>query len=200
MQTRKMAVAGAFEFTPVAYGDHRGVFVSPMQEAPFVAAVGHRFVAAQTNHSHSARGVLRGVHFTATPPGQEKYVYCARGRALDVMVDIRLDSPTFLQWDAVELDATSFRAVYAPLGVGHAFFALEDDTVMSYLVSTAYRPELEHAVHPLDPALGLPWPTDIEPVLSDRDRVAPTLAEARERGMLPRYVDCLPRQGDDDRG
>ena len=195
MHTRKLDVAGGFEFTPEVHRDHRGLFVSPMQEHAFVGAVGARFTVAQTNHSISASGVMRGIHFTTTPPGQAKYVYCARGRALDVIVDVRVGSPTYGQWDAVELDARTFRALYFPDGVGHAFLALEDDTVMSYLVSTGYQAELEQAIHPLDPVLGLPWPTDVAPILSERDATAPTLAEADARGMLPRYVDCLPRQG-----
>jgi dTDP-4-dehydrorhamnose 3,5-epimerase/epimerase EvaD len=190
MRTRRLAVAGGFEFTPEIHTDARGLFVSPLQEQAFVAAVGERFVTAQTNHSRSARGVLRGLHFTTTPPGQAKYVYCAQGRALDAVVDIRLGSPTFGTWDIVEMDAVSYRAVYIPDGVGHAFLALDDDTVMSYLVSTAYRAELEQAIDPLDPALGLPWPYDMKFHLSERDTVAISLAEAEARGMLPRYEDC----------
>ncbi|GAA2590818.1 dTDP-4-dehydrorhamnose 3,5-epimerase family protein [Streptomyces tubercidicus] len=192
MRTRKLAVVGGFEFTPDTHADRRGLFVSPMEEQAFVAAVGHRFPLAQTNHSRSAGGVLRGLHFTATPPGQAKYVYCARGRALDAVVDIRVGSPTFGSWDLVNMDSESFRAVYIPDGLAHAFLALEDDTVMSYLVSTPYRAELEHAIDPLDPAIGLPWPRETEFCLSERDTVAPSLAEAEARGMLPRYADCLP--------
>jgi epimerase EvaD len=190
MRVRRLAVDGAFEFTPDCYRDDRGLFVSPMQERAFVAATGHRFPVAQINHSRSARDVLRGLHYTATPPGQAKYVHCAHGRAMDVVVDIRIGSPTFGAWDVVEMDVTSFRAVYLPVGVGHAFLALNDDTVMSYLVTSDYQPELEHAIDPLDPELALPWPADVEFILSERDRDAPALAAARSR--LPRYADCVP--------
>lgn len=194
MHASKLEVAGGFAFTPEIHRDERGFFASPMQEAAFTAATGTRFTVAQTNHSVSARGVLRGIHFTVLPPGQAKYVYCAHGRALDVMVDIRVGSPTFGQWSALELDAESCRAVYFPDGVGHAFMALEDDTVMSYLVSTSYQAELEKAIDALDPQLGIPWPSDVVPTRSARDRAAPRLAEAEALGILPRYVDCLPRQ------
>jgi dTDP-4-dehydrorhamnose 3,5-epimerase len=187
---RELAVAGAYEFTPRVHRDERGLFVSPLQEEAFVAAVGRPFTVAQTNHSRSARGVMRGVHFTTNPPGQAKYVHCARGRAMDVVVDIRIGSPTFGAWDTVEMDTESFRAVYLPEGVGHAFLSLEDDTVMSYLVSTPYRADLEQAIDPLDPALGLPWPKDMSFTLSRRDTQAVGLAEARAKGMLPRYEDC----------
>lgn len=192
MHTRALAVEGAFEFTPEQHGDHRGLFVSPMQEHAFVAAVGHRFLVAQTNHSRSARGVLRGLHFTTTPPGQAKYVHCARGRALDAIVDIRIGSPTFGDWDLIDMDADSFRAVYIPDGVAHAFLSLEDETVMSYLVSSGYQADLEQAIDPFDPAVGLPWPQGMDFLLSERDTVALSLAEAEASGMLPRYEDCFP--------
>ncbi|MEU5539070.1 dTDP-4-dehydrorhamnose 3,5-epimerase [Streptomyces sp. NPDC020362] len=191
MRTRELAVTGAFEFTPVVHGDQRGLFVSPLQEAPFLAAVGRPFPVAQTNHSRSARGVLRGIHFTTAPPGQAKYVHCARGRALDVVVDLRLGSPTFGAWDTVDMDEGTCTAAYYPEGVGHAFLALEDDTVMSYLVTTAYRAEREQAITPLDAELSLPWPKDFDLVLSERDRLAPGLAEATAQGLLPRYADCV---------
>jgi epimerase EvaD len=190
-KVRALAVEGSYEFTPRVYHDTRGLFVSPLQEDAFVAAVGRRFPVAQTNHSRSARGVLRGVHFTTTPPGQAKYVHCARGRAMDVVVDIRVGSPTFGASEAVCLDAEDFRAVYVPDGVGHAFLALEDDTVMSYLASTPYRPDLEQAIAPRDPELALPWPEGMDFVLSERDTRAVTLAQARVQGLLPRYEDCL---------
>ncbi|WP_411083291.1 dTDP-4-dehydrorhamnose 3,5-epimerase family protein [Streptomyces sp. cmx-18-6] len=191
MRTRELAVSGAFEFTPEVHADPRGLFVSPLQEASFLAAVGHPFPVAQTNHSRSARGVLRGIHFTTAPPGQAKYVHCARGRALDVVVDLRLGSPTFGAWDGIEMDEDTCRAGYYPQGVGHAFLALEDDTVMSYLVSTGYRAELEQAISPLDADLALPWPQDVGLLLSERDRLAPDLAAAADLGLLPRYADCV---------
>ncbi|GAB3466546.1 dTDP-4-dehydrorhamnose 3,5-epimerase family protein [Actinophytocola sediminis] len=195
MRARELAVTGAFEFTPGIHHDSRGAFVSPFQEEAFVAATGHRFTVAQTNHSRSARGVVRGVHFTTTPPGQDKYVYCPRGRVLDLVLDIRVGSPTFGVWDVVELDEESLRAVYFPVGVGHAFYAVEPGSIMSYMVSSTYVPERELSINPLDPALELPWPTDVDPLVSDRDSAAPTFAEARERGLLPAYADCVPLVG-----
>jgi epimerase EvaD len=192
MQVRELAVEGAFEFTPKVFPDARGLFLSPYQEAAFTEAVGSPlFGVAQTNHSKSQRGVVRGVHYTTTPPGVAKYVYCARGKALDIVVDIRVGSPTFGRWDASVLDQVDFRAMYLPVGVGHAFVAFEDETVMSYMLSESYVPHLEVAVNVLDPALGLPIPDDIEPLLSDRDLAAPSLAVAKAEGRLPLYADCL---------
>lgn len=191
MRVRELAVAGAFEFTPTTFPDDRGLFLTPYVEQAFVDAVGHPMRVAQTNHSMSRRGVIRGVHFADVPPGQAKYVYCPRGALLDVVVDLRVGSPTFGRWDSVLCDDEEFRAVYVPEGIGHAFVALADRTVIAYLCSAAYNPSAEHTVNPLDPALGLPWPEDLDPVLSPRDAKAPSLAEATASELLPGYADCL---------
>ncbi|MFG2093659.1 dTDP-4-dehydrorhamnose 3,5-epimerase family protein [Streptomyces sp. NPDC048612] len=192
MEARKLAVQGALEFTSRTFSDERGVFVAPFQQSVFeTARGGPLFAVAQGNHSLSRRGVVRGIHYTVAPPGAAKYVYCASGRSLDFTVDIRRGSPTFGKWEAVLLDQSGFRAVYLPIGVGHAFVALTDHTVMSYLTSAPYVAERELALSPLDPALGLPIPEDIDPILSERDTAAPTLAQAAERGLLPDYELCL---------
>ncbi|MCQ6552246.1 dTDP-4-dehydrorhamnose 3,5-epimerase family protein [Streptomyces sp. C10-9-1] len=192
MESRELAVGGAWVFRPTVYPDDRGLFVSPYQEAAFAKALGHGlFPVAQTNHSRSRRGVIRGVHYTTTPPGTAKYVYCARGRTVDFVVDLRVGSPTFGRWDSVLLDQRTFQAVYLPVGVGHAFVALSDDTVVSYLLSGAYDPAHEQSVSVLDPEIGLEFPDGLDPVLSERDRAAVSLAEARATGALPVYRDCL---------
>jgi len=191
MQFRRLSVPDAFEFTPRVFPDERGLFVAPFQEAAVREAVGHPLRLAQTNHSVSRRGAIRGIHFADTPPGQAKYIYCPRGALLDVVVDLRVGSPTFGQWDAARLDSTDFRAIYVAEGLGHGFIALEDDTVMAYLCSESYNPDGEHGITPIDPQLDLPWPVDIAPILSEKDTAAPTLAEARESGLLPMYDDCV---------
>ncbi|MFD7661818.1 dTDP-4-dehydrorhamnose 3,5-epimerase family protein [Streptomyces sp. NPDC059788] len=191
MKARELTVEGALEFTPRVFPDNRGLFISPYQEEAFTEAHGAPlFPVAQTNHSVSRRGVVRGIHYTVTPPGTAKYVYCARGRALDIVVDVRVGSPTYGRWDSVLMDQQDHRAMYFPVGVGHAFVALEDDTVMSYMLSSSYVPENELALSALDPSLGLPVGEDAEPVLSERDRAAITLAEARQQGLLPDYARC----------
>ncbi|SFP33141.1 dTDP-4-dehydrorhamnose 3,5-epimerase [Amycolatopsis arida] len=191
MDVRELAVRDAYEFRPRTFPDHRGVFVAPFQEAALVEAVGHPLRLAQSNHSRSVRGTIRGVHFAETPPGQAKYLYCPRGALLDVVLDVRVGSPTFGRWEAVRLDDTEFRAVYLAEGLGHAFLALEDDTVMSYLCSMPYNPAIEHGINPLDPELDLPWPAELTPVLSEKDVKAPTLAEALTTGILPDYEACV---------
>ncbi|WP_106396521.1 dTDP-4-dehydrorhamnose 3,5-epimerase family protein [Actinocorallia populi] len=191
MRAHELTVEGAYAFAAGSFPDDRGVFLSPYQEAAFTEAVGHAlFPVAQCSYSRSRRGVVRGVHFTATPPGMAKYAFCSRGRALDVVVDTRTGSPTFGRWDAVTLGQDGFTSVYLPVGVGHLFVSLEDDTTMAYLLSTAYVAEYEHALNPLDPELRLPIPEGMEPILSPRDREGLTLAQARERHLLPDYATC----------
>lgn len=188
MKVRELSVTGALEFTPDVFPDDRGLFLSPFQGPAFTEATGGRFPLAQSNHSRSRRGVVRGVHFTATPPGCAKYVYCPKGSALDIVVDIRVGSPTYGRWDTVLMDQNDFRAMYFPVGLGHAFVALEDDTVMSYMITSSYVPENELAISVTDPELGLPIPADLVPIYSERDVAAPTLAQARRLGMLPDYA------------
>ncbi|SDH55985.1 dTDP-4-dehydrorhamnose 3,5-epimerase [Actinokineospora alba] len=195
MQARELKVTGAIEFSPRTFPDSRGLFVSPFQGEAFEKAVGHRLTVAQTNHSRSHRATIRGLHFADVPPGQAKYVYCPQGALLDFVVDVRVGSPTYGAWDAVRLDTVDFRAVYVPEGVAHGFVALEDDTVLSYLCSTGYNPGSERGIHPLDPDLALPWSVD-EPILSEKDAAAPTLAEAAAAGLLPTYDACLARYAD----
>jgi dTDP-4-dehydrorhamnose 3,5-epimerase len=130
------------------------------------------------------------VHFSDVPPGQAKYVTCVRGAVLDVIVDLRVGSPAFGQWEAVRLDDDTRHAVFLAEGLGHAFMALTDDAAVVYLCSTGYAPEREHGVNPLDPQLGIAWPANIPPLLSPKDAQAPSLAEAERSGMLPSYETC----------
>ncbi|MEO6083886.1 MAG: dTDP-4-dehydrorhamnose 3,5-epimerase, partial [Umezawaea sp.] len=155
-----------------------------------LAALGHPFELAQANASVSRPGAVRGIHYADVPPGQAKYVYCARGALLDVIVDLRVGSPTFGQHDVVRLDSTTLNAVYLSEGLGHAIIALEDDTTMAYLCSESYNPTGEHGLDPMCPELALPWPADLTPILSDKDRTAPGLSQALADGALPDYDEC----------
>lgn len=193
MEFRELAVPGAWEITPKQFTDPRGTFLEAFSEPPFAEAVGHPLDLRQANSSVSSAGVLRGIHFADVPPSQAKYVMCPKGAVLDVVVDIRVGSPTFGQWDSVLLDDVDRRAIYVSEGLGHAFCSLEDDSTVIYLCSATYAPGREHGIDPLDPAIGIDWPTTdrqgrtFEPILSDKDRDAPTLAAARDSGLLPRY-------------
>ena len=191
MQIRELKVEGAFEVTPQQHQDGRGLFLESFRGDLLAEQVGHRLDVVQTNVSVSSKGTVRGIHFADVPPSQAKYVTCLTGSFVDYVVDLRVGSPTFGLWDSVLLDTTDRRAVYVPEGLGHAFCALEDDTTAMYLVSAAYNPGREHGIHPLDPEVGLELPEGFtNPTLSDKDAKAPSLAEAREQGLLPSYAAC----------
>ncbi len=183
-------IDGAWVFTPSIHTDSRGTFLEWFRGAEVTADLGYGLNMAQANCSVSQRGVIRGIHFSDVPPGQAKYVTCAAGAVIDVVVDLRVGSPSFGRWTAVQLDDQSRRALYISEGLGHAFAALNDQATVLYLCSTPYAPAREHGVHPLDPEIGIAWPEDTEPMLSDKDAAAPTLAQARSAWLLPDYGAC----------
>ena len=193
MQIRELAVPDSYVLDLVPHGDARGRFTEWYRADVLSEATGFGLPLAQANHSVSARGALRGVHFALVPPGQAKYVYCPAGKVLDVVVDVRVGSPTYGAWEAVLLDDQRRRACFLAEGLGHAFMSLREGSVVQYLCSTTYAPDREHGVHPLDPEVGIEWPTEdldgraLTPLLSAKDEQAPTLEAARQRGVLPRF-------------
>lgn len=189
------SIEGLWTFTPVLRPDDRGVFLESFKDSVFAEAVGHRFDLKQMNISVSKRGTVRGIHFADVPPGQAKYVQCFDGRILDIVVDIRVGSPTFGRWEAVELDSESRRGLYLSEGLGHAFCALTDSVAVGYLCSEPYAPAREHGIHPLDAELALPWPDGADSMLSPKDASAPTLVKAAEAGLLPTYDECQRWRG-----
>jgi dTDP-4-dehydrorhamnose 3,5-epimerase len=170
--------------------DSRGLFFEWLTDHGFAEFAGHRLDVRQANCSVSAAGVLRGLHFAQLPPSQAKYVTCLSGSVFDVVVDIRVGSPTFGRWDAVTLDAHDHKSVYISEGLAHGFLALQDNSTVMYLCSAEYSPGREHTIAPTDPALAIEWPSGHEWVISDRDAAAPTLAEVRAAGLLPTWDDA----------
>lgn len=190
MQIRELAVSDAWEITPVPWADDRGVFLESFRYDRLEEATGRRFALQQGNMSVSRRGVVRGIHFADTPPGQAKYVSVAHGAGIDYIVDIRVGSPTFGTWDSVVLDTESRRSVFLSEGLGHAFVALTDDATLTYLVSSTYNPAAEHDLNILDPDLAIEFPAELgEPVLSPKDLAAPTLSELLAAGALPDFAE-----------
>lgn len=186
MRIRELHVPDSYEVTPQLLGDDRGVFLEWYRFDALEEAVGHRLELAQGNMSVSRKGVVRGIHFADVPPSQAKYVTAVRGAVLDFVVDIRVGSPTFGQWDSVLLDDTDRRAIYIAEGLGHCFVALTDDATVSYLVSSTYAAGREHGVNPLDPEIGLDLTLSADQLLlSPKDVAAPSLAEAAASGLLP---------------
>jgi dTDP-4-dehydrorhamnose 3,5-epimerase len=188
MKIRPMSIDGTYEITPVQHGDRRGLFLEWYRSDQLAAELGHPLNLAQANLSTSGPGVVRGVHFADVPPGQAKYITCMRGAVVDVVVDLRVGSPTFGRWEAMRLDEVDRRAIYIGEGLGHAYCALADATLV-YFCSQPYNPGREHAINPLDPDLAIEWPA-ATPVLSTRDEAAPRLAEALRDGLLPDVEAC----------
>lgn len=190
MEIRPLRLAGAFEITPRQFPDGRGLFLESFRGDKLAGVLGHRPDIVQTNISVSARGTVRGIHFADVPPSQGKYITALSGSLIDYIIDIRVGSPTFGQWEQVLLDSIDRRCVYLPEGMGHAFCALEDDTTAMYLCTAPYAPTREHGIHPLDPEVGLALPDDLTPLLSPKDDAAPSLADALATGLLPTWADC----------
>jgi len=191
MKVNPLSIEGAWEFVPRQFGDSRGMFMELYKAELLAETVGHALDLRQANLSVSSPGVVRGIHFADVPPSQAKYVTCVKGAVLDVIVDVRVGSPTFGKWEAVRLDDETRAAVYLSEGLGHGFCALTEGATVTYLCSEGYAPEREHTLYPLDAEIGVEWPVVGEPELSARDAQGPTLAEALEKGMLPRYEDCV---------
>ncbi len=190
MQFRPLRVEGAIEVTPRQFPDSRGMFAEGFRADKLAEHIGFELAVRQTNISVSSAGAVRGIHYASLPPSQAKYVTALSGVFLDFIVDIRVGSPTFGQWDVVRLDTVDRRAVYLSEGLGHALACLEDGTAM-YLCSEVYNPAGEKGVTPLDPTINLGLPADFAPIVSEKDAAAPTLDEALAAGLLPDYAACL---------
>jgi dTDP-4-dehydrorhamnose 3,5-epimerase len=181
-----LTIVGAWKVVPRRHADERGMFAEWYRADHLAGAVGRPLDLAQANVSVSRRGVVRGIHFSDVPPGQAKYVTCVRGEIFDVVVDLRIGSPTLGCWEAVRLDDNDRAALYLSEGLGHGFCAVSDEATVVYLSSTTYDPDRERAIHPFDPELGVRWP-ETGRQLSERDATAPGYAEMRDRGLLPQF-------------
>lgn len=174
MRSLPTKLDGVVLLEPDVHGDDRGFMVETYRRdlwADFDIDV--EFV--QHNHSRSAKGTLRGLHFQ-TAPGQAKLVRCPRGRIFDVAVDLRRGSPTFGQWEGQVLDDEAHRQLFVPVGFGHGFAVLSEEADVTYLLSSLYDPATESGIAWNDPDVGVEWPVDT-PLLSERDKAAPKLAE-----------------------
>jgi dTDP-4-dehydrorhamnose 3,5-epimerase len=186
-----LSIEGAWIYTPRIFPDNRGLFNEWYRISEFTGDLGYPLDLRQVNCSVSRRGVVRGIHFTEVPPGQAKYVFCPSGALIDVVVDLRVGSPTFLRWEAVRLDETDRKAVFLEHGLGHAITALSQEATAVYLCTSSYAPATDHDIHPLDPDIAIDWPDRGGMILSAKDEAAPSLAELREKCVLPTYADCV---------
>ena len=190
MSFSPLKIQGSWVFEPRKFDDDRGSFHEVFKLSQISEVLGRTFEVKQVNHSISKAGVIRGIHWADFPPGQAKYVSCFRGSIWDVVVDIRVGSPTFGQWDAAELSAENGKCVLIEEGLGHVFLALEDDTVVSYLCTEPFNPSAEHGINPLDQDVAIPFSSksiNASFEISPKDSEAQTLHQAKEQGILPLF-------------
>jgi len=185
MHIEELSIQGAWIARSNVFSDERGFFREWFAAGEVEATTGRVFNVRQSNLSVSHKGVLRGIHYSLAQAGQSKWVTCASGSIWDVVVDLRATSPTFKQWVGITLSGKSGDAIFISEGLGHGFLSLEDDSIVSYLLTSPYSPSEEYEVNALDSELGISWPL-ISPILSEKDAAASTLGEMQSRGLLPR--------------
>jgi dTDP-4-dehydrorhamnose 3,5-epimerase len=178
MQRLETRLDGLVLLAPAVHGDARGFFIETFR-ADVASDLGIATEFVQDNHSRSRRGTLRGIHFQ-TSPGQGKLVRVARGTVWDVVVDLRRDSPTFGQWEAVELDDVHGRMLWIPIGFGHGFLVLSELADFVYKCTSYYDPATEAGIRFDDADVGIEWPSEVELLYSQRDATAPSLAEVSD--------------------
>lgn len=188
MTATPLSIKGAWLIHTERHLDSRGEFREVFRKSNFSSDSGVAFEVKQFNRSISYAGVVRGIHGTMGPGGQSKYVTCPFGAILDVVVDLRTDSATFGKWHAEELTPETGKAMFIEAGLGHAFLALKDQTIVEYLCSEEYSPTSEFTVNPLDETIGIKFEKHYQGQLkiSDKDLRAPHLADAILQGLLPR--------------
>lgn len=186
MDIEPLDIGGAWLAHSDVIGDERGSFREWFKSKEIEKITGFNFDCAQGNVSQSKKGSVRGIHYSLSSEGQAKWVSCVSGSIMDFIVDIRPNSQTFGQWIKVELNANSGRSVLIGKDLGHVFMSLEDKTVVTYLLDSEYSPEEEFAINPLDLDLAIEWGHEhSELVLSQKDKLAPSLNEMKFRNKLP---------------
>jgi dTDP-4-dehydrorhamnose 3,5-epimerase len=177
MKVTPTAIAGVLILEPKVFGDERGFFMESFNRQAFNDAVGYEVNFVQDNHSRSAKGVLRGLHYQRPPHAQGKLVRVTQGAVFDVVVDIRPESPTYAQWVGVELNAQNHRQVWMPPGMAHGFLVTSESADFLYKTTDYYVPQAEGCIRWDDPKLGIDWPLHgMVPALSAKDAVALGLA------------------------
>ena len=189
MKSHPLKISGSWKIEFQKFEDNRGFFYESFKADEFPKLIGRNFDIKQTNTSSSSKGSVRGIHYALVPPSQAKLVQCQRGSIKDYVIDIRIDSPTFGQFEAIDLDEKATSAIFIEEGLAHAFVALENNTVVTYYVSEKYNPEREKGINPFDKKLNVKWP-DVELILSEKDKVAISLDQAKSEGLLPIFDDC----------
>jgi dTDP-4-dehydrorhamnose 3,5-epimerase len=189
MKAQPLKIPGSWKIEFQKFDDNRGFFYESFKEEDFKKLIGRNLNIKQTNTSSSSKGSVRGIHYALVPPSQAKLVQCQRGSIKDYVIDIRVGSPTFGQFEEIELNENSASAIFIEEGLAHAFVALENQTVVTYFVTEKYNPEREKGINPFDKTLNVKWP-DLELILSEKDKQAISLDESKAQGLLPNYDEC----------
>jgi len=176
-------LAGVVVLTPPLFEDERGSFFESYSKAAFEDAVGSSVKFIQDNVSRSRRGVIRGLHFQLEPNAQGKLVRCARGAIWDVAVDVTVGSTQIGEWIGVHLSEENRRQLWIPEGFAHGFIALSDVAEVQYKATSPYVPQAEASIVWSDPSIGIAWPVDEEPIVSDKDAAAPSFEDAMLMGV-----------------
>jgi dTDP-4-dehydrorhamnose 3,5-epimerase len=189
MKAHPLSISGSWKIEFQKFDDNRGFFYESFKEEDFKTQIGRNLNIKQTNTSSSSKGSVRGIHYALVPPSQAKLVQCQRGSIKDYVIDIRIGSPTFGKFEEIELNENSATAIFIEEGLAHAFVALENQTVVTYYVTEKYNPEREKGINPFDKTLNVKWP-DLELILSEKDKQAISLDEAKIQGLLPSFDEC----------
>lgn len=189
MKLTPLEIEGAWVAESRVWPDNRGFFLEWFKKDEIFDATGVDFSVQQANFSLSAQGVIRGIHYSLAPSGQAKWVTCVSGSIIDVVVDLRIDSPTFKMIEYIELEPGDGKAVLIGSGLGHGFFSKEDNSGVAYLLDSAYTPDLEYDICPIDSDLGIRWggrsSEELVLVMSAKDSLAPALKTREKQGKLP---------------
>ncbi len=186
MLFEELKIGGSWLATAPKIEDSRGSFSELFKYEEILSETGHEFRVAQANTSISRKGALRGLHFSLAAGGQSKWVGCMSGSFLDVMVDLRKGSPTFLEHVSYKLDTENQNWLLIPSGVAHGFLALEDETRVIYLLTSKYEPIYEYGVDALDNILKIDWP-DMNYIRTIKDTEAPSVIHYMKESLLPKY-------------
>jgi len=186
MNVSELSIPGAYLLESPVWDDDRGFFREWFKSDDLHDA-GVEFEARQANFSFSARNVVRGLHYSLAPEGQAKLVTCVAGEVDDVIVDIRVGSPTYGRFEVVRLSADAPRSVLLPGGAAHGFCVLSESAGLAYLLSSPFNAPVELEISPFDPGVGIEWKITGDPVVSAKDRAAPSLERRLEAGQLPRF-------------
>ncbi|WP_090265209.1 dTDP-4-dehydrorhamnose 3,5-epimerase [Pseudomonas panipatensis] len=178
MKATRLAIPDVVLFEPKVFGDDRGFFFESFNQHQFEEATGRKVNFVQDNHSRSAKGVLRGLHYQLAPHAQGKLIRVVQGEVFDVAVDIRKSSPTFGQWVGVHLSETNKQQLWIPEGFAHGFLTLSEHVEFLYKTTNYYAPAAEGCIAWNDPTLSINWPLSMQPILSEKDKLGRQLKEA----------------------